>query len=210
MLLLIRHALVDACGQFLAGRMPGIHLNAEGRRQAVQLAEELRHIPIRAIYTSPRTRARETASALRLPERPVHVVAELDEVDFGDWTRHPFSELNGREDWRLFNRTRSTCPIPGGESMMNVQRRALRCADAIAKTHGHAAVALVSHADVLRALVASVIGVSLNEIARFDVDPASVSLLVPSGDGFSLSLLNASAGGLLAGRFAEEAACAQP
>jgi broad specificity phosphatase PhoE len=208
MLLLIRHALVDACGRFLAGRTPGIHLNVEGVRQAQQLAASLRDIPIEAVYTSPRERAQETAMAMALPQRRTQVMAELDEVDFGEWSGLTFSELDRRDDWRLFNSARSLATIPGGESMVSVQARAMNCALTLAKAHGDAVIALVSHADVLRALVASVLGVGLDRMTFFDIDPASVSVLLPTGSGFSLSLLNASAGGILARHFAPEPACA--
>jgi len=57
MILLIRHAMVDAHGRFLPGRMPGVHLNEEGRRQAAALGTALRQIPLTAVYSSPLERA---------------------------------------------------------------------------------------------------------------------------------------------------------
>jgi hypothetical protein len=56
--------------------------------------------------------------------------------------------------------------------------------------------------------VASVLGVGLDRMTSFDIDPASVSVLLPTSNGFSLSMLNASAGGILARHFAQEPACA--
>jgi broad specificity phosphatase PhoE len=207
MLLLIRHALVDACGVFLAGRSPGIHLNGEGRRQIQQLAAALRHVPIDAIYTSPRERARETAAALTSPDRPAIVLPGLDEVDFGEWTGQTFAELDTRPDWQLFNSCRSRATIPAGESMMQVQARAMQCALEAARAHGSRVAVLVSHADVLRALVAGVIGVPIDRMTTFAIDPASVSILRPEGSGFSLSLLNASPAGILAGELEREVTC---
>src|SRR5688572_9740578 len=111
MILLIRHAMVDACGRFLAGRTPGIHLNEEGVRQAAALRESLHDLPIAAIYCSPLERARETAAALAGDRIGITTAEELNEVDFGAWTGLTFAELDRRDDWLAFNRARSTSAI---------------------------------------------------------------------------------------------------
>ena len=59
---LIRHALNDLIGRSIAGRMPGVHLNAAGREQAERLAARLEGRPIDRIYCSPLERAREKAA----------------------------------------------------------------------------------------------------------------------------------------------------
>ena len=62
---LIRHATNDYLKENkIAGWLPGVHLNAEGRKQSEQLAQRLAGKPIRAIYSSPLERARETAEPL--------------------------------------------------------------------------------------------------------------------------------------------------
>ena len=67
-LLLIRHGENDYAKRgVLAGRLPGVHLNENGRLQAEQLAEALCGLPIRAIYSSPLERAMETAEPLGSP-----------------------------------------------------------------------------------------------------------------------------------------------
>jgi len=207
MVLLVRHALVDACGRFLAGRQPGIHLNADGRQQVRDLATALAKMPVEAIYSSPLERALETAAALRTPSRRLTITSDLDEIDFGDWTGARFEDLDRRPDWRTFNETRSRAVIPGGESMMDVQERISRCVEQAASRHD-GLIVLVSHGDVLRALVALVLGMTIDRMTSFEIEPASVSALTRSGSGFSLTLLNASARGLLANHFREQDACA--
>ena len=57
-LLLIRHGENDYLKQGrLPGHLPGIHLNKAGLKQAAALAESLKTLPIRAIYSSPLERA---------------------------------------------------------------------------------------------------------------------------------------------------------
>ena len=65
LLLLIRHGENEyvKTGK-LAGRLPGVHLNEKGQKQAQALGEALRDVPIKAIYSSPLERAMETASPI--------------------------------------------------------------------------------------------------------------------------------------------------
>ena len=190
MILLVRHALVDACGSFLAGRLRGVHLNEQGRQQAAALGHRLSNIELAAIYTSPLERARETAAALARNRVPVFVASDLNEVDFGEWTGLSFGELNRRKEWIAFNQSRSTAPIPGGEWMVDVQSRACRALKEIHEAHPTDHVAIISHADVLRALVAKLIETPLDRIDQFTIDPASVSVLRSSWRGFELTRLN--------------------
>jgi probable phosphoglycerate mutase len=190
MILLVRHALVDACGSFLAGRTPGVHLNEEGRRQAAALGHRLTDMELDAIYTSPLERARETAAALAATEIPLVIEDDLNEVDFGEWTGLSFDELNRREDWIAFNRRRTAAAIPGGEWMVDVQSRACRALTRIHQAHQEGHIAIISHGDVLRALVAKLIDSPLDRIDQFTIDPASVSVLQPGWRGFELTRLN--------------------
>ncbi len=66
-LLLVRHGMTDWVGERLAGRTPGIPLNAAGRAEAAALAARLADTPIEAVYASPLERTRETADYLAQP-----------------------------------------------------------------------------------------------------------------------------------------------
>jgi probable phosphoglycerate mutase len=65
LVLLIRHAENEYVKKGrLAGRLPGVHLNENGRKQAQAVAERLAGAPIKAIYSSPLERAIETVEPL--------------------------------------------------------------------------------------------------------------------------------------------------
>jgi broad specificity phosphatase PhoE len=190
MILLIRHAMVDAYGRFLPGRMPDIHLNEEGRRQARTLGTTLRSLRIAATYSSPLDRARETAVAIAEGSGPPSIVPELNEIDFGEWTGLSFDELGRRADWMAFNQHRARSPIPGGEWMLNVQMRACRALGRLHRAHRNETIAVVSHSDVLRAVIAKVMEAPLDRLDAFRIDPASVSVLEPTESGFEITQLN--------------------
>jgi probable phosphomutase (TIGR03848 family) len=176
--LLIRHGETDELGKALSGRRPGVGLNAAGRRQAEQLAARLAGDGIAAVYSGPLERVRETARPLA--ERlslEVRAASELDEIDLGEWSGQSFEALARRDDWRRFNAVRSCTRAPGGELMLEAQARAVALLQRLCGERPGAAVAAVSHADVIKAVLAYYLGLPLDLAQRLEVSPASVSVL---------------------------------
>jgi probable phosphomutase (TIGR03848 family) len=177
-LLLIRHAHCDPVGVSIAGRAPGIHLNQRGRAEARALGSRLSALDIAAIYSSPLERALETAAPIAVEQQlEVGTARGLVEIDFGEWTGKTLAELNPVPEWKLFNSYRSGTRIPGGESMAEVLARALAELDRILDSHSGNLVALVSHGDVLRMLMAHFLGIPWDLLHRIELSPASVSVV---------------------------------
>jgi len=176
--LLVRHATCDPVGRSIAGRLPGIPLNAEGREQAARLAERLRGVALDAIYSSPIQRARETADAIATDRAlVVNTAEELIELDFAAWSGRTLAELEDDEQWRRFNRLRSVTRASSGESMLDVQARAVALVERLRAEHPDGRVALVSHGDVIRGLIAHLAGIPLDLFQRLEIEPASVSVI---------------------------------
>jgi len=191
-ILLIRHAAHSHLGNILSGRSPDIALSPDGRSQADALARRLRAVVIDALHTSPVQRAQETAQVLAFshPGLQTQVVPALDELDFGDWSGRAFVELNDDPRWATWNEARSKAVAPNGESMAHAQARAWRHIESVALGHPGKTVAMVSHCDIIRAVVAQVLGLSLDHYGRFDVDPASVTRLAVGDWGAKILSLN--------------------
>jgi broad specificity phosphatase PhoE len=179
-LFLLRHAAHDLVDRVLCGRMPGVRLGTAGREQATRLGLRMAREPLLALYTSPQPRARETAQfvAAHRPALPVVEEPALDEIAYGAWTGLTFAELADDRRWRRWNAERANERPPGGESMIEAQSRALDWAWSLPARHGGEAVAAVSHADVIKAMLAGVLGLPLDRHDRFDIAPASVSAVV--------------------------------
>jgi probable phosphomutase (TIGR03848 family) len=183
-LLLVRHGHTDAAGKRLTGRAPGVHLNELGRRQAERLVERLDGVRIDTIVSSPLERCRETAAPLaKARGRAVDVGRAWIEVGYGEWTGRSISQLRRTKLWRRVMFAPSNVRFPGGESLLEVQGRAVDATLDIAARHARGTVVVVSHADVIRLLVAHLAGMHVDHIQRLSVDTASITA-VSISDGF--------------------------
>ncbi|NLS06371.1 histidine phosphatase family protein [Rhizobium sp. P32RR-XVIII] len=190
--LLVRHAAHDSVGRFLAGRCEGVSLSAAGLEQARRLGERMRGEDLTAIYTSPRDRTRQTAEAIASASAigPPQITEALDEVNFGSWSGQTFEALDGDPHWRRWNTVRSLVRTPGGETMLDVQRRVLELIETLTSSGHGPRIALVSHADVIKAAVCHVLGLSVDAWPKFDIAPASITVVVAGDWGAKVVTLN--------------------
>lgn len=191
-ILLIRHAEYDLLDRgILAGRMSGWGLNERGRAQSKALGKALAGRTLAAVVASPLERARETACSIAAPHRlEVQIEPGLDEVDFGQWSGRGIAELHHDPAWRAFNRFRGVAAPPAGETMLAVQARALTVLVELRDRFPNAEVAAVSHADVIKAVLAHALGMPLDLFQRLVIGPASRSILVLGGDFLRVERVN--------------------
>lgn len=174
--LLVRHASHDLIGTTLAGRMPGVRLNASGRREAARLASRLMRFPVSRIESSPQDRAVETAAIIATAFRHrVEVSEELDEIDFGGWTGRTFADLEQDPAWRDWNGNRAAARTPAGASMQAAYERVTAHMDRLAAASAGGCVVLVTHAEVIRTVVLAACGLSFDAWQQIDVPPASLT-----------------------------------
>ncbi len=175
----------------LSGRGPAPGLSERGRAEAARLTAFLADRPLACVQASPRARAQETAASLAAA-RNVAVETEeaLDEVDFGEWTGQRYDELDRQPAWDRWNAERATARVPGGESMGEAQRRAMDHVRGTAARFAGKTVAMVSHCDIIRAVIAGTMGLSLDRLLSFEVDPASVSRLIVADWGARVASVN--------------------
>jgi probable phosphoglycerate mutase len=191
--LLIRHGENDYVKKGrLAGRLPGVHLNKNGKAQAEAVAERLKAAPIQAIYSSPLERAVETAQPLASAlGQEIQVREGLIEIDVGEWQDQRLKGLSRTKPWKIVQLSPSRFRFPGGETFAAAQFRIVREIDALAAQHeAKAMIALVSHSDPIKLAVAYYLGMPLDLFQRLSVSPASVSALMIGEMGANLLTLN--------------------
>lgn len=178
---LVRHAKNDLVGNRLAGWMPGVHLNEEGRAQANSLSGFFQKVPLNAVYSSPLERAVETAQpiakvhGLDLVPRP-----DLGELRYGTWEGKTLKALRRRRLWPIILNTPSLARFPEGESFSEAQFRVVRELEAIRSLHKgrKATIACVSHGDIIKLAVAHYLGLALDHFQRLTIAPASITQLL--------------------------------
>jgi probable phosphomutase (TIGR03848 family) len=178
LLLLLRHAVTEHTGARLSGWLPGLHLSEEGRQQAKALAERLGPVPLDALYASPLERCQETAAAVADAKGlAVQTLDDLGEVRYGDWTGRELKGLAREPLWKVVQATPSAARFPGGESIFEMQARAVLAVERLRAAHPKQTVAVCSHADVIKALVCHYLGMHLDLVQRVAVSPASLTAI---------------------------------
>jgi probable phosphoglycerate mutase len=179
MFFLVRHAAHELVDRVLCGRMAGVHLGEEGRAQARRVAKRLAREQVAAIHTSPLERARETAAPIA---EELHLTPDICEaiieVDVGEWAGRDFATLQNDSRWVSWNDARSVNRPPGGESMLDVQARAVGHLEKVRRSLPDQGVVLVSHGDVIKAALLYCLGMPIDGYRLFDISPASISTLV--------------------------------
>jgi probable phosphomutase (TIGR03848 family) len=182
--LLVRHGRTKANADgILAGHTPGVKLDAHGRRQAAELAERLSEVRIPRIVSSPLERTVATADAIAAFQRR-QVIRDVDdrfvECKYGDWTGRPLGDLAKEPMWSVVQSHPSAAVFPGtdGESMRDMQHRAVEGIRHWNETVGPDGLyVVVSHGDVIKAILADALGMHLDAFQRIRVDPASLSIV---------------------------------
>jgi broad specificity phosphatase PhoE len=188
--MLVRHALCAQSEQVLFGHAIDPPLDARGESQAHALAQRLtREVPA-LVETSPRLRTRQTAAAIASAARcALHSTSALDEVDFGRWGGRSFAELEHDSHWRQWNSARGTATTPGGEHYRAIQARVLAYLDELSSTFSGTLV-LVTHAEIIRAALLQLLGMSADEFMRIEIAPASLTILQATPSGPCISAIN--------------------
>lgn len=176
--LLVRHAQTDFAPDRLAGWTPGVGLSEDGHRQAKLLSERLEPVRLAALYSSPLDRCRITATEIAEGRTlDVRVEERLAEARFGSWDGRRYSTLRKTKLWRTVQLLPSQATFPGGESMSEMQSRAVAAVEDIRGLHRRGVIAAVTHADVIKAVAAHYLGLHLDLFQRLDVSPASVTAI---------------------------------
>jgi alpha-ribazole phosphatase len=170
-----------------------IGLSETGRGQIAQVAEYLKKEPIAAIYSSPLSRALESARILAAAAlSPVEVVADLRELDFGDFEGLPYEEIAARSPdlYRQWMETPTEIRFPNGETFSQMRDRVLRAFEKIRREREGQRVAIVSHGGVNRILIAWALDTPDHCLFRLAQDYAAINLLELVDGVPSVRLLN--------------------
>jgi broad specificity phosphatase PhoE len=167
---LVRHGKTDWSEQDKHTGLTDIPLNAEGKKQALHLKQELEKTTFSKVFSSPLIRAFETCKLAGFSSR-AEINPDLVEWDYGDYEGFSTPEIRQtRPQWSLFKDG-----VENGETFAEISIRAHRVLEKVKNFEGN--VLLFSSAHFLRVLTACFLGLSVKEGRLFLLSPASVSIL---------------------------------
>ncbi|WAL40793.1 histidine phosphatase family protein [Brevibacterium sp. BRM-1] len=200
----VRHGQTGAnVAGVLAGRLPGVELTAAGRADVLALGRRFPVSSAAILAHSTVERCAVTSGLLLESVSAAQVRAEpaFDEVDYGAWSGRTLAELGALDEWRLVARQPSRVVFPGGEALAGAAARAragvaalaaelrdLRAGDESGANGapngsgggggaGGAVGIVVSHGDIIKAILADALGMDLDDFQRIAVAPGSYSII---------------------------------
>ena len=192
-IILVRHGETDANKE---GRFQGASdapLNQTGLSQAYALGRRLSSKQLDAVYSSPQTRAMQTATPLaEAMNLPIQTVENLRELDIGELDGLYGADLRERyphvlEQWRI---NVGALTMPGGESIVGLQERTWNAILHIRDEHSEGTIAVISHNFAIQSILLKALGMDLRNFQRIRQDLAAITELEFSNGSTVLRSLN--------------------
>jgi phosphoserine phosphatase len=176
---LIRHGVTPWHADRRVLGQRDIPLSPAGVEQAEAAAAALSGVKLGEVLSSPLQRAVQTAEIIGRTAS-IEVARDPRLIDFklGRWTGMSYGEIAATDEYQKFLREPETMIIPGGESLDEIKRRAVAAVEqALSDSPSGDAVAIVTHAGIIRVLLAHYMGSPPANYHRIRVSPGSISIL---------------------------------
>ncbi len=179
-IIFVRHGKTPTTGHLLPGRAKGLHLSDEGRQEAEVVAKALASgLPkVSAVYASPLERTRQTAAPISSAfGLKTQIEKGVIECDFGDWTGAELKTLFKLPEWKTVQNNPSAFRFPNGESFLEMQARTSEATSKLSRRHPGETIVVVSHADPIKTIAATAMGVPLDLFQRIAVSTCSMTII---------------------------------
>ena len=192
-LYLIRHGQTDWNRDKIFRGRADVPLNERGRKEAAALGRHVAHVRPDACYSSPLSRAVDTAeAALGAHSLEVKLDDGLIDIDYGEWQGIPDAEVRTRyaDLYTRWQKTPHRVRFPGGESLAMVKKRSLASLDRIRSTHPEGTGFVVAHRVVTKVIMCAMLGLSGAAFWRIRQDNCACNIIELSDDGAIVVLMN--------------------
>lgn len=196
---LIRHGETKwNVGEVFRGRAD-VPLNEKGRKQAIAVGRALSGLKFKAVYASPLSRAQETASKISAPHgMEINTEGGLIDIDYGNWEGTAKDEIQRKypDLYERWIKAPHEVTFPGGESIVDVKKRAFETILKLARMHEGETIALVSHRVPNKMILAAVTGMDTSRFWDIEQDTACINIIRymresdHSGDRFIIAKVN--------------------
>ncbi len=190
---LARHGTTDWNQEEIFRGRIDCRLNEMGRAEARALAGAFQETSLEAIFSSPLSRAKETAQAVA-ENHGLTVIAEpafLD-IDFGEWQGLPLKEVREKysELYRTWLEKPQAVTFPGGENITQVRDRAWEGLWRVVQSHAEKTVFIVTHRVVTKVLICALLGLDIAHFWQIKQDTTAVNCFEYHRGSFLTSLIN--------------------
>jgi broad specificity phosphatase PhoE len=170
-----------------------VPLDETGLKQAELAGEYFNGMEIYGIYSSPLSRAWETAQKIaRLHHLNVQPLQGILDMSFGKWEGQSHREIqkNDKEIYRQWREEPHLVRLPGGESLDDVRVRAVNALGEVIRNHPGKTLILVSHRVVNKVLICGILGLDNSHFWQITQDTTAINLIQHKDGKYILSLMN--------------------
>lgn len=176
---LVRHGETEENKNKLYYGKLDVSLNESGRAQALKASETLREINFDRVYTSERSRTKETASLILNGKSNTFIIDNrINEMDFGEFEGKDYKEIQKLypEEYEAWNNNWKEVSVPGGESYIKVYKRVEKFMEELLNQNNEN-VLVVTHGGIIRTIFCYVLGGNLDNFWRFSSKNCDLSLI---------------------------------
>ena len=190
---LIRHGTTEWNREEIFRGRADCALNETGRAEAQAVAAYLREVEFEKIYTSPLSRAAETAGVIAADRRlrAIPDPAFID-LDFGEWQGLPLKEVRERypDLYRVWRERPQDATFPGGENLAQVKARAWEGLLRVVQDNSEKTVLIVSHRVITKVLICAALGLDNSHFWQIKQDTTAINCLEFARGQFVAALIN--------------------
>lgn len=170
-----------------------VPLTENGRSQAKFAGEYLKDKGIQTIYTSPLSRAKETAEIVgKIINLGPMVDDRLTGLNFGEWQGRPYSEIEKEfpEEFMNYKIAPDKFKSPGGETLNEAMRRSLDMLKEIEKKFLEGKILIVTHRVICKLMLLGILGLGSEKFWMLKPDTCSLSEFSSEHEGYVLTKFN--------------------
>ena len=170
-----------------------VPLDETGLKQAELAGQYFKSMEIHAIYSSPLSRAWQTAQKIaQIQQMKVEPLEGIIDMSFGNWEGHAHQEIQkmDSETYRQWVESPHLVKLPGGESLDDVRGRTMAALEEVLRKHSEKTIVLVSHRVVCKVMICAILGLDNSHFWQIAQDTTAINLIQYKKGKYILSLMN--------------------